>query len=97
VRGPARSLVLAGLLALLAPGGASGEPELELRAAQQEIKLARSHLQAAPGRWEGRRRRALDHLKEALRQVRLALLDAAVAREHGAGDHGEPPARRPRR
>jgi hypothetical protein len=93
---PVAAAVLATALAF--PAAARGEPDGELRAAQAEIKLARTYLQAAPGRYEGARRRALDHVKQALRQVRLALLDAASEREHGAEGHdGDPPRRRPPR
>jgi hypothetical protein len=79
----------AGLLSGQETGGA--EADLELRAAQQELKLARTYLQAASRRYRGHRTRALEHVAYALRAVRLGLLDAAWAREHGAAAHERPP------
>ena len=78
------ALVVALLAALLVPArvGMGADFDLELRAAQQELKLARRGLQNAPRRYEGRRQEAMDHVKAALREIRLGLLDAASDREH---------------
>jgi hypothetical protein len=69
-------LVLAALL--------RAEPDPELRAAQAELRLAKSYLEAARGAYGGHRQTAIAHVKRAIREIRLGLLDAAVAREHGA-------------
>jgi hypothetical protein len=80
---------------LLGGAGIAAEFDLELHAAQQELKLARRLLQNAPKRYEGRREKAMDHVKAAQRQIRLGLLDAASEREHPpAQQHA--PLRRPR-
>lgn len=82
---PARPALLIALLAALllpARAGLGVDFDLELRAAQQELKLARRILQNAPRRYEGRRQEAMDHVKAALREIRLGLLDAASDREH---------------
>jgi hypothetical protein len=78
------ALVIALLAALLLPAraGLGVDFDLELRAAQAELKLARRTLQNAPRRYEGRRQEAMDHVKAALREIRLGLLDAASDREH---------------
>ena len=82
---PARpALIVVLLAALLVPVrvAVGVDFDLELRAAQQELKLARRRLQNAPRRYEGRRQEAMDHVKAALREIRLGLLDAASDREH---------------
>lgn len=80
---------------LMAGTGTGAEFDLELHAAQQELKLARRLLQNAPRRYEGRREQAIDHVKAALRQIRLGLLDAASEREHPPAQR-HTPIRRPR-
>ena len=80
---------------LLAGAGMGAEFDLELHAAQQELKLARRLLQNAPKRYEGRREKAMDHVKAAQRQIRLGLLDAASEREHPPAQQ-HTPIRRPR-
>ena len=80
---------------LLAGAGMGADLDLELHAAQQELKLARRLLQNAPKRYEGRREKAMDHVKAAQRQIRLGLLDAASEREHPPAQQ-HTPIRRPR-
>lgn len=81
---------------LLAVAAIGAEFDLELRAAQQELKLARRLLQNAPKRYEGRREKAMDHVKAAQRQIRLGLLDAASEREHPPAQQHTPIRRPPR-
>lgn len=59
------------------------EPDPQLHAAQAELRLAKSYLDSAQGAYGGHRRTAIDHVKRAMREIKLGLLDAAVAREHG--------------
>jgi hypothetical protein len=76
-----RPAVVVGLLLLAALLWA--EPDAELRTAQQELKLAKVYLDSVRGSYDGHRRRAIDHVKRATREIKLGLLDAAGAREHG--------------
>ena len=72
--------------ALIMSGGAlAAEQDGELKAAQVELKLAQEYLQAAGRAYGEHRSEALVHVKRALREIRLGLLDAAQAREHGPG------------
>ena len=64
---------LLGIIVLLAVATAGAEEDAELRAAQRELKQARAHLQQADRDYDGHRRQAVEHLDEALREVRLAL------------------------
>ena len=75
------AVVVLGLFLLAVAFG--DEPDVELRTAQQELKLAKAYLDAVHGSYDGHRRRAIDHVKRATREIKLGLLDAAVAREHG--------------
>src|SRR5262249_24754625 len=45
----------------------------ELLAAQMELKIARDHLQAAGTEYAGHRRAAMQHIDDALREIRQAL------------------------
>jgi hypothetical protein len=65
---------------MLVASRASADEDLELLAAQQELKLARRHLQQAPHAYEGRRRTALDHVNRAIQDIRVALREAREAR-----------------
>jgi hypothetical protein len=76
-----RALVLLALLAV-APGYAA-EQDPELKAAQAELKLAKDYLEAAGREYGEVRSEALVHVKRALREIRLGLIDATVEREHG--------------
>jgi len=58
--------------------------DLELLAAQQELKLARRHLQAAPHSYEGHRRTALDSVNRAIQAIRDGLKLARAEREEPA-------------
>jgi len=88
-----RSCLLALLVALAAvPPAFAAEQDAELKAAQAELKLAMDSLQAAGRGYGESRNEALVHVKRAIREIRLGLLDAAVEREHGPqyrhGDEG---------
>jgi hypothetical protein len=45
----------------------------ELLAAQMELKIAKDHLQAAGTEYAGHRRAAMNHIDEALKEIRQAL------------------------
>jgi hypothetical protein len=78
---------LGALLVILTLTGAApaAEQDGELKAAQVELKLAQDYLQSAGRAYGEHRNEALVHVKRALREIRLGILDAAVAREHGPG------------
>ena len=76
-----RVLVLLALLSAVPAFAAEQDPEL--KAAQAELKLARDYLEAAGRAYGESRSEALAHLKRALREIRLGLIDATVEREHG--------------
>jgi len=76
VRGAAAALLV--LVALPAYVGA----DHEILAAEQELKIARGHLQAAGTDYGGHRRAAMDHLDDALREIREAI---QFSRGGGAG------------
>ena len=42
-------------------------------AAEEELKIAGDHLQAADPAYEGHRRAAIDHIDRALREIRAAI------------------------
>jgi len=63
--------IVVGILLAVATVGA--EEDAEMRAAQRELKQARAHLQQADRDYQGHRRRAVEHLDEALREVRAGL------------------------
>ena len=71
------------LVLLLAAAAPAADQDGQLKAAQQELKLAQEYLQAAGRRYGEHRNEALVAVKRALREIRLGLLDAAAAREHG--------------
>jgi hypothetical protein len=72
------ALVGLGLVAAGVP--AAADEHEEMRAAQHELKIAKRHLQAAPRDYEGHRRAAIEHINQALAEVRLGLM-VAVERE----------------
>ena len=76
-----RVLVLLVLLAAVPAFAAEQDPEL--KAAQAELKLAMDYLQAAGRAYGEFRGEALAHVKRALHEIRLGILDATVEREHG--------------
>jgi hypothetical protein len=76
------AVVLVALLGI-ARATPAAEQDLELKAAQQELRLAQAALEAAGRRYGEHRADALAHVKQAIREIRLGLLDAAVEREHG--------------
>jgi len=78
---------LGALLAILVLSSSvpAAEQDGELKAAQAELKLAQDDLQSAGRAYGEHRNEALVHVKRALREIRLGILDAAVAREHGPG------------
>jgi len=83
-----RSAAAALLVLVALPAYADGEHEI--LAAEQELKIARGHLQAAGTDYGGHRRAAMGHVDEALREVREAI---KVSRGGGAagapgGEHG---------
>ncbi len=80
-----------GLLLLAAAPVAAGSDH-EMLAAEQELKIARDHLQAAGTEYGGHRRAAIDHLDEALRELREGL---KLSRGEGRGR--EPESRHPPR
>ena len=63
--------IVAGLLIAVAVAGAAEDPEL--RAAERELKQARAHLQEADRDYEGHRRKAVEHVDQALSELRTAL------------------------
>ena len=76
------------LLALLAAGPAfAAEQDPELKAAQAELKLAKDYLDAAGRAYGEFRGEALAHVKRALREIRLGIIDATVERENGPQYH----------
>jgi hypothetical protein len=76
-------LVLITSAVALAAGLASAGENLELRAAQMELKLAEHHLQRAARTHGGRRRVALEQTRLALYEVNQAL--KKVRLEDGVG------------
>jgi hypothetical protein len=76
-----RVLVLVGLLAAVPAFAAEQDPEM--KAAQAELKLAKDYLEAAGRAYGEFRGEALAHVKRALREIRLGIIDATVEREHG--------------
>ncbi len=63
----------AAALLLLAAGTARGGGDHEMLAAQQELKIAKDHLQAADPEYEGHRRAAMGHIDRALEEIREAI------------------------
>ena len=58
---------------LLIASRAPADEHAEMRAAMQEMLIARSHLQAASHDYAGHRRTAIDHLNQAIGEVREGL------------------------
>src|SRR5690349_7458716 len=79
---------LAALLLLVAALPARAAGEHEILAAEQELKIARGHLQSAGSDFGGHRRAAMEHVDDALREVREAIKHSrgggAPSGEHGA-------------
>ena len=67
---------------------AYADADHEILAAEQEIKIARGHLQAAGTDYGGHRRAAMDRLDDALREIREAIKFSRGG-EHG-GKHPAP-------
>ena len=63
--------IAASLLAVATVAWAGSDHEM--LAAEQELKIARDHLQAAGTDYGGHRRAAMEHLDEALREIREAV------------------------
>ena len=78
-----RRLVIAVAVLVASGRTLAAEPDPELKAAQAELKLAQDDLRAAGRSYGESRGEAIEHVKRALREIRLGLLDAAQAREHG--------------
>lgn len=62
---------IAGLLLAIVP--AHADEHVEMRAALHEMLIARNHLQVAGHDYGGHRRAALDHVNQALAEIREAL------------------------
>ena|SRR2546422_648763 len=87
-----RTLAIAGLLLVtVAPVGAAGDHEL--LAAQQELKLAKDHLQAAAPEYAGHRRAAMEYIDKALQEIRQGV-DYSRGEAGGSG-HAPKEKRRP--
>ena len=71
------------LVLLAATPALAADQDGELKAAQAELRLALDSLQAAGRTYGEARNEALVHVKRAMREIRLGILDAAVEREHG--------------
>jgi hypothetical protein len=66
-------LRIAVLLLVASAASVRAAGDHELLAAQMELKIARDHLQAAGTEYAGHRRTAMQHIDEALREIRQAL------------------------
>ena len=64
---------LAAAVLLLAVGTARAGGDHEMLAAEQELKIARDHLQAAEPAYEGHRHAAIEHIDRALQEIREAI------------------------
>src|SRR5437762_3766416 len=64
---------LAAAVVHLAVGTAGAGGDHEMLAAEQELKTARAHLQAADPAYEGHRHAAIEHIGRALREIREAI------------------------
>jgi len=64
---------LAAAVLLVAAGTARAGGDHEMLAAEQELKIARDHLQAADPAYEGHRHAAIEHIDRALREIREAI------------------------
>ena len=54
-------------------GTARAGGDHEMLAAEQELKIARDHLQAADPAYEGHRHAAIEHIDRALQEIREAI------------------------
>jgi len=79
-------LALVAILAA-APAFGAAEQDPELKAAQAELRLAKDYLESASRSYGEARSEALEHVKRAIREIRLGILDATVEREHGPQFH----------
>src|SRR5881397_927370 len=70
---------IAATVLLLGAGTARAGGAHEMLAAEQELKIARDHLQAAEPAYEGHRRAAMEHIDRALQEIREAI---QVSRGH---------------
>ena len=82
---PLRTAVFV-VLASAAPVVAAGDHEM--LAAQQELKIAKDHLRDAGTDYEGHRRKAMEHIDQALQEIRLGLDVSKGRREGGAAPGG---------
>ena len=64
---------LAAAVLLLAVGTGRAGGDHEMLAAEQELKIARDHLQAAEPAYEGHRHAAIEHIDRALQEIREAI------------------------
>jgi hypothetical protein len=71
------------------PAGVRADEHEPLRAAQHELKIARDHLQRAGKDYAGRRKNALDHVNQALVEIRLALQAARGEPKQDGGDEAD--------
>jgi hypothetical protein len=58
---------------LLGVGTVRAGGDHEMLAAEQELKIAKDHLQAAEPAYEGHRRGAIEHIDQALQEIREAI------------------------
>ena len=80
---------LAAAVLLLAVGTARAGGDHEMLAAEQGLKIARDHLQAAEPAYEGHRHAAIEHIDRALQEIREAIQVSRVASRARAGAEGE--------
>ena len=64
---------IAAAVLLLTVGTARAGGDHEMLAAEQELKIAKDHLQAAEPEYEGHRRAAIQHIDGALQEIREAI------------------------
>ena len=85
-------LRIAVLLLVASAASVRAAGDHELLAAQMELKIARDHLQAAGTEYAGHRRAAMQHIDDALREIRQAL-DVAKGgpAQRPKREVGEPP------
>jgi hypothetical protein len=68
-----KTAMLVASAALFVAASARAAGDHEMLAAEQELKIAKDHLQAAGPEYEGHRRAAMKLIDEALREVRQGL------------------------
>ena len=64
---------------LLVASGVLADEHSGMRAAQQELKVARTHLQESARTYGGHRKAAIDHINAALDEVRMGLAAVGAA------------------